>query len=124
MNNQDIIDLFERSGIVLRGCTYEPHKVIEFVNACVAAERTSRQSAQIENEALKARIARSGVEMRTAVAKAVRDEREACAKVCEAIKIRGEVYDDVERGFNGGLRVAAKVIRARGQADTNTKGKQ
>lgn len=39
MNNQDIIDLFERSGIVLRGCTYEPHKVIEFVNACLEYER-------------------------------------------------------------------------------------
>lgn len=38
MNDKDIIDLFERSGIVLRGTTYEPHKVIEFVNACVAAK--------------------------------------------------------------------------------------
>ncbi len=44
------------------------------------AERESRQAAQAENEQLKARLARSGVELR----KAVMVEREACAKVCDA----------------------------------------
>lgn len=41
-------------------------------------------------------------------------EREACAKVCEAMKTRppSEVAD-VERGYNASLRRAAEAIRLR-----------
>lgn len=58
----------------------------------------------VENEKLKAERNRAGVEMRNAVAKAVREEREACAKVCDTI---GRQYKD------GTAEVCAETIRAR-----------
>ena len=49
----------------------------KFAALVAAAEREARQAAQAENEQLKARLARSGVEMR----KSVRDERERILKI-------------------------------------------
>ena len=68
-------------------------------------ERAARQKAQEEVIALKERIARAGVEHRRALHEALQQEREACAKVCDAI------------GFNMGGSVgaydSAAAIRAR-----------
>jgi hypothetical protein len=49
---------------------------------CPEAEK--RRAAQIENEALKERLARAGLEQHRAVRAAVLAEREACAVVCES----------------------------------------
>jgi hypothetical protein len=49
---------------------------------CPEAEK--RRAAQIENEALKERLARAGLEQHRAVLAAVLAEREACAVVCDA----------------------------------------
>jgi hypothetical protein len=76
---------------------------IENFAALVAAhEREARQAAQIENEALKARIARAGLERQHAVIA----EREACAKTCESLPMQQErdVRDE-----------CAAAIRARSQ---------
>lgn len=56
-------------------------------------------------------------EIRCAARELVATEREACAKVCEAMKTRppSEV-DDVERGYNASLRRAAEAIRLRSNA--------
>lgn len=54
---------------------------VRYVRADVfERERASRQASQIENEALKAERARSGLELHRAVC----DERERCAVVCES----------------------------------------
>ena len=70
-----------------------------------AKERAARQAAQTEVADLKERIARAGVEQRRALREAVLEEREACAKACDAI------------GFNMGGSVgahdSADAIRAR-----------
>ena len=70
-----------------------------------AKERAARQAAQAEVAELKERIARAGVEHRRALHDAVLQEREVCAKVCDAI------------GFNMGGSVgaydSAAAIRAR-----------
>lgn len=50
------------------------------VAAAVAAEREAWQSVQAQNEQLKARIARVGLEGNLAKARAVHAEREACAE--------------------------------------------
>ena len=50
------------------------------------------------------------------VQEAVQAEREACAKVADGLKTNPPPeIDDVERGFNCGVRRAAMVIRSRGQ---------
>jgi len=54
-----------------------------------SAEREARQAAQTENEALKARLAHSGVELRAAVLA----EREECATACET-EIYACCWDD------------------------------
>ena len=43
------------------------------------------------------------------IRKAVRDEREACAKVCDVLAVHPEYASDI-------TKVAAQAIRARGQA--------
>lgn len=69
-------------------------------------EKTSRQAAQVENEDLKARIARSGLEQQ----RAVLAERDACANVCDARYMGDNNREDME------ARRCAEAIRARGAA--------
>lgn len=80
------------------------------LHAGIEAEREARQAAQIENEALKARIARADVELQRAVIA----EREACAKVAKAIS------DKYAFGYYGNeVDTADEIeaaIRARGAA--------
>jgi hypothetical protein len=98
---------------------------LERFAALVAADaRAARIAAQVENEALKARLAASGVAERRAVREAVLAEREACAKVCggEASRALFSWSSDIpsNRGFwNGAEQIAsgcADAIRARGVA--------
>ena len=63
------------------------------------------------------------VAMATEVAqRAILAEREACAKVCEAMKTcpPSEV-DDAERGYNASLRRAAEAIRLRSNAEISAR---
>ena len=91
-----------------RRCTVDSKGLVRWIPSTdqeVAAERAARQAAQEEAVALKERIARAGVEQRRALREAVLEEREACAKACDAI------------GFNMGGSVgahdSADAIRAR-----------
>lgn len=82
---------------------------LERFAALVAADaNAARIAAQIENEALKARIVASGVAERRAVHKAVLAEREACALVCEVN------HGTIKRNPDS-FQIAA-AIRARGAA--------
>lgn len=87
----------------------EDYKMLgRFAEAAAANERESRIAAQVENESLKAALARAGMEMR----KAVLAEREACAELAEdAICSCCWSNDQVIAGEH----IAAE-IRARGAA--------
>lgn len=105
----DIIRMASEVGLEWARFEYEgTNQLLDFLNIALAAERAARQAAQSENADLKERLARSGVEMR----KAVRDEREACANICDELDAEVDKYP----------AACATAIRARGQADTNTKG--
>ena len=47
------------------------------------------------------------------IRKAVRDEREACAKVCDVLAVHPEYASDI-------TKLAAQAIRARGNSDTQS----
>ena len=94
MNTDDIIELAREAGFTQKNVFSDlivrhssgawvdiTDDLTRFAALVTQAERESRQAAQAENEQLKARLARSGVELR----KAVRDEREACKAVCTAV---------------------------------------
>lgn len=83
------------------------NKVASIVAMAVAKEAESRKAAQLENADLKERLARSGVDLRRAVA----NERDACVKVCNEAKAKSRNHL-----FRSGLSVAAGEIRARGEA--------
>lgn len=70
------------------------------IDAVVAKESEARMRAQVEIERLKARLAKSGMETRSAVL----EEREACAKICHEFGV------NQKSGTALGLAVA---IRAR-----------
>jgi hypothetical protein len=48
------------------------------------------------------------VQVQAMIKKAVRDEREACAKVCDVLAVHPEYASDI-------TKVAAQAIRARGE---------
>jgi hypothetical protein len=83
--------------------------------AGAAKERDARQAAQIENEELKARLARADLEQQ----RAVLTEREECAKVCEMQENRIFQTHPARVGFDPNSMMARKcaaVIRARSQS--------
>lgn len=55
------------------------HQLEQFAERLVAEEREKRIATQTENEALKMKLARSGVEQNRAVHAAILKEREACS---------------------------------------------
>ena len=74
---------------VARTCDMEwprqgPHRAVQLVEASTLdTERTARIVAQVENEALKAERARSGLAHRKAVQEAVREALHEAQKACE-----------------------------------------
>ena len=61
-----------------------PHRAVQLVEASTLdTERTARIVAQVENEALKAERARSGLAHRKAVQEAVREALHEAQKACE-----------------------------------------
>lgn len=87
--------------------------------ALVAADaNAARIAAQTENEALKARLAASGVAERRAVHEAVLAEREACSKVCDAVvaQMPTKIVNQVDLTTMSTCLNLAAAIRARGAA--------
>jgi glycine/D-amino acid oxidase-like deaminating enzyme len=86
MTRDQIIQLAREAGICMANSILlpAPNGQVEalecFHTIATTREREARQAAQIENEELKARLARAGLEQQ----RAVLAEREACAKVCDA----------------------------------------
>lgn len=110
MKRDDIIRMGVEAGLLEPGHPVGERvlgEMTRFVQLATEQERAARQAAQIENEDLKARLARAGIEQRRAVAK----EREACAKASES---------QIDRWVDDRARYAASecaaAIRARGQA--------
>lgn len=108
MTRDDIIRMAREAGIY--PANHETISMLErFAALVAAAEREARQAAQVQNEELKARIARVGLEGNLAKAKAVKAEREACADIADCWigvdKTAGEACDEI-----------ARDIRARGAA--------
>ena len=74
---------------VARTCDMEwprqgPHRAVQLVEvSALDTERTARIAAQVENEALKAERARSGLAHRKAVKEAVREALQEAQKACE-----------------------------------------
>jgi len=117
MNTEDIIRMAREAGFhewywtpereYHFGCTQK------FATLATAKEREARRAAQIENEQLKARLARADLEQQ----RAVMAEREACAKVAE----RHGAHPQLNVAFGGpdwykhGKSIAA-AIRARSQS--------
>ena len=61
-----------------------PHRAVQLVEvSALDTERTTRIAAQVENEALKAERARSGLAHRKAVQEAVREALQEAQKACE-----------------------------------------
>ena len=94
MNTDDIIELAREAGFTQKNVFSDlivrhssgawvdiTDDLTRFAALVTQAERDSRKAAQAENEQLKARLARSGVELR----KAVRDERKECKAACDSV---------------------------------------
>ena len=98
------LDGAQDSGIGLTG----NESIIRFAEMVAEAERVTRIAAQCEADDLKERLASSGVEQR----RAVRDEREACAKVCDEQAESHELLSNTQAAK--GCDDCANAIRARG----------
>ena len=74
----------------------------------------ARIVAQMENEALKAKLAKSGLDKWRAVREAVAAEREACANVCDALPVPSSCYGMERSLWDVATTECASSIRARG----------
>ena len=115
MNRDDIIRMARDAGL-LAGCDLQDERaqlmlagLSQFATAVATAEREARQQAQREAEALRGRIVKSGLELHRAVRDAVKEEREACAQVCDLEAARWSYPSHA----NAAVTVAAAAIRAR-----------
>lgn len=95
-----------------RRCTVDYTGLVRWIPSTdqdVAAERAARQAAQEEAVALKERIARAGVEHRRALHEALRQEREACAQVCEGLPANrdwgpGSLWGNIRNEMSAAIR--------------------
>lgn len=89
--NDSLRDMARDSGLPVEWWQKQPSRewreLSEFARKVTERERSARQAAQVENESLKARLARAGIEQR----KAVLEEREACAHLAQ--QYAGQVGD-------------------------------
>ena len=110
----DIIGMAREAGVLtmLSGQIGWQEFSERFYGLATERERSARQAAQVENESLKARLARAGIEQR----KAVLEEREACAKVCEGRRGGALQTNEWWDGFKTASKQIAAGIRARGRA--------
>lgn len=100
MTRDDVLRMAREAGIpddnipsLCHGRLETGVELLERFAALVAADaRAARIVAQTENEALKARLAASGVAERRAVREARLAEREACAHVCDLLDAEVDKY--------------------------------
>lgn len=68
-------------------CYERGHKAaMESAQISLQNTNEARKKSQLENEKLKERIVKSGMELHRAVRDAVKEERDACAKACEEVR--------------------------------------
>lgn len=129
MSRDDVLRMAQEAGLVWDVCrggffVKDPNlsgeQVLMRLAALLTADaRASRIAAQTENEALKARLAASGVAERRAVHAAVMAEREACAKLCDGLSetlLKRSLRKQHHHGAGLGSSMCADAIRARGAA--------
>lgn len=95
-----------------RRCTVDSKGLVRWMPSAgqeVAVERAARQKAQEEVVFLKERIARAGVEHRRALHEALRQEREACAQVCEGLPANrdwgpGSLWGNIRNEMSAAIR--------------------
>ena len=110
MNRDDIIRMAREAGAKPGIENVADEAFLErFYALAVAKEREARQQAQREAEALRERIVKSGLELHRAVRDAAKDEREACAQVCD-LEAAKWLYPS---HGNAAVTMAATAIRAR-----------
>ena len=110
MNRDDIIRMAREAGAKPGIENVADEAFLErFYALAVAKEREARQQAQREAEALRERIVKSGLELHRAVRDAAKDEREACAQVCD-LEAAKWLYPS---HGNAAVTMAAAAIRAR-----------
>ena len=92
-----------------------PHRAVQLVEvSALDTERTARIAAQVENEALKAERARSGLAHQKAVQDAVREALHEAKKACES-SANGFGEETLwAAGYVQGILDVASGIRARG----------
>ena len=113
MNRDDIIRMAREAGAKPGIENVADEAFLErFYALAVAKEREARQQAQREAEALRERIVKSGLELHRAVRDAAKDEREACAQVCDLEAAKWPYPSHA----NAAVTVAATAIRARREA--------
>ena len=113
MNRDDIIRMAREAGAKPGIENVADEAFLErFYALAVAKEREARQQAQREAEALRERIVKSGLELHRAVRDAAKDEREACAQVCD---LEAATWPYPSHG-NAAVTVVAAAIRARKEA--------
>lgn len=104
-SHDDIIRMGREAGLLAmwapESAPYLVKVLGRFHELATERELAARQAAQVENEELKARLARAGIEQR----KAVMEEREACARICDTTP---------PEPFRPSIE-AAHTIRARGR---------
>lgn len=122
MNTDDIIKLAREAGIewqenssmsgkkrMSTAGSQSIERIEHFAALVTQAERESRQAAQAENEELKARLARSGVELRAAV----RAEREACHALRQTLPNPMAHCQTSAHAYDMAIVDYGKAIRAR-----------
>ena len=110
MNRDDIIRMAREAGAKPGIENVADEAFLErFYALAVAKEREARQQAQREAEALRERVVKSGLELHRAVRDAVKEEREACAQVCDLEAAKWPYPSHA----NAAVTVVAAAIRAR-----------
>ena len=110
MNRDDIIRMAREAGAKPGIENVADEAFLErFYALAVAKEREARQQSQREAEALRERIVKSGLELHRAVRDAEKEEREACAQVCD-LEAAKWLYPS---HGNAAVTMAAAAIRAR-----------
>ena len=110
MNRDDIIRMAREAGAKPGIENVADEAFLErFYALAVAKEREARQQAQREAEALRERIVKSGLELHRAVRDEAKEEREACAQVCDLEAAKWPYPSHA----NAAVTMAATAIRAR-----------
>jgi hypothetical protein len=112
MNRDDILRMAKEAGLALASfCRWSAYSDdLERFATLVAAEKEQQMIRDGWRQCAKGQRTTQYCGLLDA---AVKDEREACAKVCEGLRPSKPEYD---QRFNDGCTLSAAAIRARGEA--------